>query len=176
MNKEYYHVVTEKPMNLGQHIKFDNHNHSGVFKRVMSKQNIVNDIYMHPSKYNEEKLDHHTKVALRELALEKIRQEKYPNYPSRLKCLYVSTSLNDALMWADSFIKNGRKVYQIVKVRTNGNIFTGNAYNCFEGTINEEKNLEYANNYWNNSSNKKTILETIIDGDIEVIKIIKTYK
>ena len=176
--KHFYHVVTEKPMFFGQHIIFDNNNHSGVYKRVMAKLNIVNEIYNNPNKYKDIILDHHTKVALRELAMEEVRKEKYPNYPSRLSCLYVSTNLDDALMWADSFIKNGRIVYQIVKLKHNGNEFTGDAYNCFEGSINKEENIINAHNYWLNNKNKmgnNPIYETIIDGDIEVIEIIKEY-
>ena len=77
-----YHVVTEKPMYIGQQIIFDDNHHNGVFQRVYDKINIVNDIYANPSKYNAETLEHHTSVALRELALEEVRQKKYPQYPS----------------------------------------------------------------------------------------------
>ncbi len=71
-----YHVVTEKPMYTGQQIIFDDNHHNGVFQRVYDKINIVNDIYANPSKYNAETLEHHTSVALRELALEEVRQKK----------------------------------------------------------------------------------------------------
>ena len=75
MEKYYYHVVTERPMQLHQVIKFDaNNNQSGVYKRVMDKKDIVEDIYSNPNKYKQNDLEHHTKVALRELALEEIRQ------------------------------------------------------------------------------------------------------
>ena len=36
-----YHVVTERPMYVGQHIVFDEKHHSGVYKRVYEKLNIV---------------------------------------------------------------------------------------------------------------------------------------
>lgn len=32
-----YHVVTERPMQLGQHILFDDTHHSGVYERVMGR-------------------------------------------------------------------------------------------------------------------------------------------
>ena len=82
-------------------------------------------------------------------------------------------------MWAESFIKKGRNVLQIVKIKTIGNEFTGDAYNCFEGSIIKEDNLNNSYNYWDNLPNKEgkePIYETIIDGDIEVVEIIKTYK
>ena len=34
--------------------------------------------------YKNKELDHHLKVALRELAIEEVRKEKYPEFPSRL--------------------------------------------------------------------------------------------
>jgi len=39
--------------------------------------------------YNAYTLEHHTAVALRELALKEVRQKKYPEYPSRMGCLIV---------------------------------------------------------------------------------------
>ena len=180
MEKYYYHVVTEKPMQIGQIIKFDiNNNQSGVYKRVMDKKDIVNDIYNNPDKYKQSDLEHHTKVALRELAMEEIRQKNYPNYPSRIASLYVSKDLKDSYMWAETFIKKGRNVLQIVKIKTTGNEFTGDAYNCFEGSIIKEDNLNNSYNYWDNLPNKEgkePIYETIIDGDIEIVEIIKTFK
>ena len=79
-----YHVVTERPMRLGQHILFDGARHSGVYERVMAKRDIVDDIYKNPRKYQDEALEYPVVVALRELALEEVRREKYPDYPSRM--------------------------------------------------------------------------------------------
>lgn len=175
--KYFYHVVTNKPMYVGQKISFTETNQSGVYKRVMEKESLVNDIYLHPENYKQEDLEHHTKVALRELAMEEIRKKHYPNHPSRMKSLYVSTDLEDSNMWANSFINKGRVVYQIVKLKTTGNSFTGNAYNCFEGTTNKEYNLKESFKYWNNiiEDESKIIYETIIDGEIEVVEIIKEF-
>lgn len=176
--KYYYHVVTVKPMKVGQHIVFDENNVSEVYKRVMAELENVEQIYSNPSNYDIEELNHHTKVALRELALEKLRKKEYSNYPSRLRSLYVSKDLKDSEMWANSFIKKGREVFQIVKLKTKGNEFTGDAYNCFNPTFDENENLKRAINYWENLDNKEgknPIYETIIDGDIEITEIIKEY-
>lgn len=43
-----YHVVTERPMQLGQHILFDDTHHSGVYERVMGRLDVVNDIPQSP--------------------------------------------------------------------------------------------------------------------------------
>ena len=43
MNEIYaYHIVTDRPMEKGQHIIFNDVNYSGVYKRVNDK------IYLHP--------------------------------------------------------------------------------------------------------------------------------
>ena len=60
---------------------------------------IVDDVYANPSKYDAETLEHHKSFALRELAIEEIRQKKYPQYPSRMACLYVSKSFKEADNW-----------------------------------------------------------------------------
>lgn len=57
MNEKYfYHVVTNKPMYVGQKISFTEENQSGVYKRVMEKEDIVKDIYLHPENYKQEDL------------------------------------------------------------------------------------------------------------------------
>ena len=60
-------------------------NYSGVYKRVNDKIQIVNDIY-YILKYDADILEYHKKIAMRELALEKVRKDLYSDYPSRLSC------------------------------------------------------------------------------------------
>lgn len=169
-----YHVVTENPMCIGQHIIFDQNHHNGVRQRVNEKLDIVGDIYNNPDKYKNIELEHHTSVALRELALEKIRGDKYPEYPSRMACLYVSKTLEEAEKWFDYFVSLGRLTFQIVKLKVNGNVFYGDATKCFDGKLTKEENLILAEKYWENTDfNKSSILEMLVDGDIELIEIIK---
>lgn len=168
------HVVTEKPMHIGQHIVFDDNHHNGVWIRVNEKFDIVNDIYNNPEKYKDIKLEHHVSVALRELALEKVRIEKYPNYPSRMACLYVSKTLEEAEKWFNYFVSLGRSTFQIVKLKVNGNVFYGDATKCFDGKLTERENLILADNYWKNKDvDSSSILEILVDGDIEVVEIMK---
>lgn len=174
MEKYFYHVVTEKPMYVGQHIVFDENHHNGVWQRVNEKIDIVCDIYNNPKKYKDIELEHHTSVALRELALEQVRVEKYPNYPSRMACLYVSKTLEKAEKWLDYFVSLGRPTFQIVKLQVNGNMFYGDAENCFDGKLSEKENLILAEKYWKNKDfNESSIIEMLVDGDIEVVEIVK---
>lgn len=169
-----YHVVTERPMHIGQHIVFDENHHNAVWQRVNEKIDIVNDIYNNSDKYKNIELQHHTSVALRELALEKVRINQYPNYPSRMACLYVSKTLDEAEKWFDYFIRLGRPTFQIVKLRIKGNVFYGDADKCFDGRLTEKENLNLAQKYWANKNfDESSIIEMLVDGDIEVVEIVK---
>lgn len=176
-----YHVVTEKRMKLGQIINFDKHHYNGVYHRVMACKKLLdgNNPIDNFSEFINSNLEYWTVRTHRELALEKVRKEKYRTYPSRMSCLYTSKTLIDAEMWASSFINSGRNVYQIVKLRTDGKVFDGDAYNVFDGTDNDEENERNADYYWGNQPNKlgkEPLVETLIDGHIEVVEIVKVFE
>lgn len=175
MGKIFYHVVTERPMYLGQVIIFDENHHSGVYERIYKEKESVDKLY-----FGEKiELTDDIKKALREFALEEVRLEKYSNYPSRLSCLYVSNTLEEAEFWFNIFIEQGRPTFQIVKVEVDGSYFTGDAWNCFKGTDDIKTNLQLAHNYWENKQNErgeKPIVETLVDGKIKVVEIIKENK
>ncbi len=170
-----YHVVTDRAMYVGQRIVFDKNHHSGVFQRVQEKIDVVNDIYTNAYKYVGVELEHHTSVALRELALEEIRQKEYPQYPSRMSCLYVSETFEEADNWGKFFAKIGRPTYHIVKLKIDGNCFMGDAAKCFDGQIDKNENLKLARQYWenNDSSNQRPICEILVNGEITVLEIVK---
>lgn len=179
MKKIYYHVVTERPIQLGQEVIFDYNNHSCLYDRVYAFKDKVEEIYKNPKDYKNIELDHHLKVALRELAMEEVRKAKYPEYPSRLASLYVSKSLEEAEKWYNMFIEWGRPTFSIVKVEVDGNVYVGDAWNCFEGTIDKNKNLELADDYWKyekNNMEKEPIVEILVNGKIKIIEIIKENK
>ena len=169
-----YHVVTDRPMAVGQHIIFDENHHSGVYSRVMALADVAADVYAHPEEYPLP-LEHHLDVALRELAMEEVRRERYPQYPSRMACLYVSRELEESRRWGEFFACIGRPTYAIVELRINGRVFLGNACNCFDGTPDKEDNLARAERYWQNLPNEddEYIWEMLVDGDIEVIRVVE---
>ena len=171
-----YHVVTDRPMKVGQEILFDETHHSGVYQRVIAKIDIVKEIYSNPEKYDAETLEHHTSVAMRELALEEVRKKKYPQYPSRMSCLYVSRTFEEADNWGKYFAKIGRPTYCIVKLEIEGNCFYGDAKKCFDAQLSEQENFRLAEIYWKNESNdgdEPPIVEMLVDGHIQVIEIVK---
>ena len=171
-----YHVVTDRPMTVGQQLIFDEEHQNGVYQRVYEKINIVKDIYSNPAQYNAETLEHHTSVAMRELALEEVRKKKYPANPSRMSCLYVSRTFEESDNWGKYFAKIGRPTYSIVKLEIDGNCFYGDATKCFDAQLDEQENLRLAEIYWkneNNDADNPPIVEMLVDGHIKVVEIVK---
>ena len=171
----YYHVISDIPKREGEHILLDLKHPNGVYRRVCAQLGAIKEIYRDPQKYEGTELSHEVDVALRELALEKIRKEKYPQYPSRMASLYVSTTYEEAKRWGEYFVRLGRPTYGIAKIRFDGNRFVGDAYKCFDGTVWEEENLRMAELYWANGANEdghEPIVEILVDGDIEIAEIL----
>ena len=175
--QQVYHVVTEREIKLGQKILFDENHHNGVFKRVDAYQKVVNnqEIQDELKQLILSNMDYWGKVASRELALEKVRKEKYPFYPSRMACLYTSRTFEEAKSWAQFFDEIGRKVFSIVKLNVDGNIFDGDACNCFDGNGSDE-DLQKAELYWQKAKTEKPVIETLVDGDITVVELIEWDK
>ena len=173
----FYHVVCDIPKKAGEHIILDDKHPNGVHKRVYEEFETVNDIYSNPDKYRDKELTHKVSVALRELALEKVRKERYPDYPSRMASLYVSRSFEEAKRWGDYFAKIGRPTYGIAKIKVTGRIYEGDAYKCFDGCTDEKENLRMADIYWENGANEdghEPIVEILVDGNIEIAEMVKT--
>ena len=60
----------------------------------------------------------------------------------------------------------------------NGPYFEGDALNCFDGTPDEKKNLELAENYWLNGPNDENhapITELLVGGEIVITEIVKEF-
>lgn len=61
---------------------------------------------------------------MREIALEEVKQEKFPELPSRFRCMYLSESKEDVFKNIDIMAnKTLKKTYQAVAVKLNGKIF-----------------------------------------------------
>ena len=108
--------------------------------------------------------------------MEEVRVKEFPDYPSRLASLHVSRTLKESKVWYDLYKSQGKKTCQIVKLETNGRVFTGDAWNVFDGTDNKEENLKLARNYWTNGKNsvgEEPVYETLVDGEIKVIGIVE---
>ncbi len=113
--------------------------------------------------------------AIREVVVEMVRLDLYPEYPSRLSCLYAAKSYEDALKWKELFDSYNRKVLQIVKLRVIGNSFEGDGKLLpKEDGLPFTQKIEQAREYWKGNV-KNELPELLINGKIEVIEIINDF-
>ncbi|MBX0352043.1 DUF2441 domain-containing protein [Bacillus toyonensis] len=187
-----YHIVTKKKMNIGQIIHFDKNqtntlyhffferehlNATGEDSIQILKSNYINN-ELHINNENAQvvmKYTDQTIRAVRETIVEMVRLQEYPEYPSRLSCLYASKSYEDALKWKALFDSYNRDVLQIVKLLVSGNSFEsdGNLLPKEDG-ISFSRKIEQARDYWKGNS-KSELPELLINGKIQVVKIIDDF-
>ncbi len=113
--------------------------------------------------------------AIRELIVEMVRLQEFPQYPSRLSCLYATKSYEDVLKWKEVFTSYNRDVLQIVKLRVKGNSFEGDG-NLLpkEDGVSFARKMKQARDYWRGNV-KNELPELLIDGEIEVVEIMEDY-
>lgn len=87
--------------------------------------------------------------------------------------LYASGTLEEAESWAVFFAEIGRPTYSIVKIQVDGHSFCGNAERCFDGSADRCSNRRLAEQYWENPYDGSGICEMLVDGEIEVVEIVK---
>ncbi|EJS45812.1 hypothetical protein ICG_05803 [Bacillus cereus BAG1X1-3] len=187
-----YHIVTRKKMSLGQIINF-NKNQTNTLYRFFFEREQLNSrdedfIQILQGLYTGEGLNlnkedagvaikyvDQTIRAIREVIVEMIRLKEYPEYPSRLSCLYAAKNYEDALKWKELFDSYNRQVLQIVKLRVIGNSFEGDG-NLLpkEDGVSFSKKIEQARKYWKGNV-KNELPELLINGKIEVVEIINDF-
>lgn len=187
-----YHIVTRNKMSLGQIINFDENKRNTLYKFFFEREQrnskgedfvrILHNQYsegeLHLDNEDAEvaiKYVGQTIRAIREVIVEMVRLQEYPQYPSRLSCLYAAKTYEDALKWKDLFDSYKRNVLQIVKLRVYGEMFEGDA-NLLpkeDGTPFSLK-IEEAREYWEGNVENE-LPEILINGKIEVVEIIDDF-
>lgn len=187
-----YHIVTRQKMSEGQIIHFDENQKNKLYHFFFEREqlNSKSEDFMqilHKNTTDEGlNLDHEdTQVAInymdqtiraiREVVVEMVRKEEYPEYPSRLSCLYASNTYEDALKWKTLFDSYNRRVLQIVKLRVIGNSFEGDG-NLLpkDDGVSFSKKIEQARCYWK-GNDENELPELLINGIIEVVEIIEDF-
>jgi hypothetical protein len=187
-----YHVVTRRRMDLGQIISFDKSNKNTLFHFFFEKEQLNSKgedfIQILHANYSNDGLTMdkenadvairyvgQTIRAIREVIVEMVRLQEYPEYPSRLSCLYAAKSYEDALQWKELFDSYHRKVLQIVKLRVIGNIFEGDGNLLPKEDGNPfSRKIEQAREYWK-SNVENELPELLVNGTIEVVEIIDEF-
>lgn len=187
-----YHIVTRKKMSLGQIINFDKNQNNTLYhfffgrEQLNSKgEDFIQILHGHYTNENLNLNKENAEVAIkyigqtiraiREVIVEMIRLQEYPEYPSRLSCLYAAKSYEDALKWKELFDSYNRNVLQIVKLRVIGNSFEGDG-NLLpkEDGVPFSQKIEQAREYWKGNI-KNELPELLINGKIEVVEIIDDF-
>lgn len=192
--KEFYvyHIVTRKKMSQGQIINFDKNQKNTLFHFFFEREQlnskgedfiqILQDHDTNEGLYlNKENAQvainyvDQTIRAIREAIVEMVRLQEFPEYPSRLSCLYATKSYEDALNWKSLFDSYNRKVLQIVKLRVIGNYFEGDG-DLLPKTdgVPFSRKIEQAIEYWNGNV-KNELPELLINGKIEVVEVIEDF-
>lgn len=188
-----YHIVTKNKMSLGQIINFDENINNTLYRFFFEKEQVNSKgedfIQIVQRHYTGEGLTlgkenanvainyiGQTTRAIREVIVEMVRLKEYPQYPSRLSCLYAAKTYEDALKWKKLFDSFNRKVLQIVKLNVFGNYFEGDG-NLLpkEDGVPFSKKIEQAREYWKGNVNNE-LPELLINGKIEVTEIIDDFK
>ena len=188
-----YHIVTRNKMRVGQIIDFSENQKNTLYHFFFEKEQLNSKgedfVQIFQNQYTNEGVNltkedaevglkylDQTTRAIRETIVEMVRLEEYPNYPSRLSCLYATKSLEDALKWADLFNSYNRQVLQLVKLRVDGKTFEGDAsFLPKEDGISFAKKIEQAREYWQGNV-ISGLPEMLVDGKIEVVEILEEYE
>ncbi|RDI39144.1 uncharacterized protein DUF2441 [Falsibacillus pallidus] len=113
--------------------------------------------------------------AIRETIAEMVRLQEFPEYPSRLSCLYASKTYGEALNWKELFDSYNRKVLQIVKLKVDGSSFEGDGSLLpKEDGLPFAQKIEQARTYWKGNVHNE-LPELLINGKIEVVEIIEDF-
>ncbi|HGA0513228.1 TPA: DUF2441 domain-containing protein [Bacillus pacificus] len=187
-----YHIVTRKKMKIGQIIHFNKNQMNTLFHFFFEREHLnssgKDSMQILKEHYTNEELhiknENATVVmnfmdqtirAIRKTIVEMVRLQEYPNYPSRLSCLYAAKSYGDALKWKALFDSYNREVLQIVKLRVIGSSFEGDG-NLLpkEDAIPFSQKIEQAREYWKGNVNNE-LPELLINGEIEVVEIIDDF-
>lgn len=187
-----YHIVTREKMNIGQIIHFDKNQTNTLYRFFFEREQLNSSgedgIKIINNHYKNEELhikNENAKVVIsyidqtirtvRETIVEMVRLQEFPEYPSRLSCLYAAKSYEDSLKWKALFDSYNREVLQIVKLRVIGNCFEGDG-NLLpkEDGIPFSQKIEQAREYWKGTVNNE-LPELLINGKIEVVEIIDDF-
>ena len=186
VNKEiFYHAYSGEKVNVGDVLVFNSGTHNKMYGEVYNNEYKTdgidaNELLINKKRNNDREFSieefelvlntiNNDAFVLRELALEEVRNSKYPSYPSRLSCLYITKTKEEATNWIKILKRNKKKCKQVLTLELTGEIF------CFDGNLMKRQNVSYqkhlqnAELYWNSIDSNNS--EILFYGEAKVIKI-----
>ena len=188
-----YQVATDRDYKVGDIIEFGS-SHNGQGNRIYnSKFNDGKDAY-HKIGFNyanSKKIFKNKSLVidmakslsesdfvLRELAAEEVRKEKYSDYPSRLKCMFLSEKREVALENLKTFYQKGFGThFQAIAVKLEGRLFYARSKGLQRNGSSYGEYLRIADEYWSQDQNStEEVKEILFEGKAEVVEIMEEYK
>lgn len=115
---EYYHLVTRKPMYVGQQIILEKGRKNNLYSFFLDNnfKNTSDESWDQIIQRLDTTLDYeeclllknamsHTSRAIREVVTEMVRLDSFPMLPSRLKCLYRAENIEDLIVLTVNYQK-----------------------------------------------------------------------
>ena len=167
MKKYYYHLVSNNHWNEGDEIEIGAEGYG-----------MWNDVYNFSamSEINTEAEKDRTieeyDFIIRELAAEEVRQKEFPNFPSRLRCLWLCEDIKDCKKRVATYRRLGKKVDQIVKVELNGKILNVNPENLPKSRKTYNEYMQCARKFFTDNEKRENSV-IMFTGKL---KVIKSYK
>lgn len=110
------------------------------------------------------------KIFMRELALEEIRRQNYPNLPSRKHSIWLCDS-NGIEFWKDQLSNHGQIPIDLYKVLVTGNLFQSSDEFLPNSFSNFETQLKEADNYWKAENIKEEYkMEYLFQGKLKILE------
>ncbi|WP_311063068.1 DUF2441 domain-containing protein [Halomonas sp. DWK9] len=106
----------------------------------------------------------------RETHFENIRGAEFPHLPSRLSCMWLASSYEDAISWSQRL--SGRKQPQIVKVEVENEPFCANEGHLIQDSELTQDTLERARRYWGGKDGGGRT-ELLYIGKLTVLEVFK---
>lgn len=196
----YYHIATNRHFKVGDKVHFGNQPNGQA--RIFDFSYIKNGEPLHKLAFNnanrgifkDKNLTFELSKALanydlfvREIALEEVRKEKFPNLPSRFYCMFLSETKEDMLNTFNKYkkIKNSNKAfkslavrnnddtYQALSVKLNGEAFFVKDYHISREGISYNDYKKKAIEFWSqNQSSKNSTKEILFIGDAEIVEVL----
>lgn len=167
-NGQAYHIYNtvyqdenHKPLHV---VGFNN-----LKKSIFKNKKLLIDLSQAISKYD---------FALRELALEDVRREQFPQLPSRMKCMFLTDDKKECLDNLPKFAKVGYgSFYQAVAVKASGTVFYARDFVVARAGLSINQYKEQAVKYWSQDQNSTTkAKEILFVGEAEIVEILKEEK
>lgn len=115
-------------------------------------------------------ISNHFLMLSRELVWENIRIEKYPNYPSRQKCLWLLKNQDQIERWK-KILKLEPRSYSIVKVKATGRAIEVDSSHLPSDSEPLPTWYEKAYKYWEGAVTEDPLKEFLFVGKIKVTEV-----